>query len=80
MGSSKFNLAIAQNIAAKNQKIKQTQNKSSYKYFQNTKMLLNNQKSDLFVKKEQTASNIYRKSITEEIADRILSNIQKGNK
>lgn len=67
MGKSKFNLAIAQNIAAQTRKVKQIQSKSNYKYFQNPS--LNNQKSDIFVKSG---------NFTQEITDRIVSNIQNS--
>ncbi len=76
MGKSKFNLAIAQNIAAQTRKVKQIQSKSNYKYFQNPS--LNNQKSDIFVKSGNATVINFKKSFTQEITDRIVSNIQNS--
>ncbi len=75
MSKAKFGLAIAQNIEAQTKKVKQIQNKSNYKYFQNKS--LNNQKPDLFVKSENNKTNVFRKSISQEITDRIFNKSTK---
>lgn len=76
--NGKYALAIACQIANKTQKIKQLQNKSTCKYFQNVVSI--DAKPDLFVKSQNSMANIYKKSITEEITDRILASIRKEQK
>ena len=70
--TGKYSLAIASRIVTQTQKVKQMQNRSTYRYFQNVQ--LNNQKADLFLKDENFTAKISKKSIVQEIADRILSN------
>ena len=70
--TGKYSLAIASRIVTQTQKVKQMQNRSTYRYFQNVQ--LNNQKDDLFLKYENFTAKISKKSIVQEIADRILSN------
>ena len=45
--TGKYSLAIASRIVTQTQKVKQMQNRSTYRYFQNVQ--LNNQKADLFL-------------------------------
>ena len=73
--NGKYALAVACQIATQTQKIKQLQNKSTCKYFQNAISV--NAKPDLFVRSQNPIGNIYKKSITEEIVDRIFANVRK---
>lgn len=76
--NGKYLLAIASQIAAQTQKNKQLQSKSLYKHYQNGIKLDNI--PDLFVKSHNSTANIYRKSMIEEITDKILANIKKEQK
>ncbi len=76
--NGKFALAIASQIATQTQKNKQLQSKSLYKHYQNGIKL--DETPDLFVKSRNLMSNVYRKSIVEEIADKILANVTKEQK
>ena len=76
--NGKFALAIASQIATQTQKNKQLQSKSLYKHYQNGIKL--DETPDLFVKSRNLMSNVYRKSIVEEIADKILANVTKEKK
>ena len=67
--NGKFNLAIAGRIAAQTQKIKNTQNKSTYKYYTNMQQKI--QKPDIFVKKEDFTKSVTKESLEKAIKARI---------
>ncbi len=76
--TGKYALSVACQIATQTQKNKQLQSKSLYKHYQNGIKL--DDTPDLFVKSRNSMANVYRKSIVEEIADRILANVTKEKK
>ncbi len=74
--NGKYALAIASRISTQTQKVRQVQNKSTYKYFQNSS--LKSQKPDLFVSNANSSDNVYEKFKL--MTNGIFGNLKKEQK